>query len=248
MTPHCFRFCISFLTAIAFLVLPGDPAISQETPPSPVVDDPASSVNVEPTRLEPLPLRLPKPAFKGTPKHVPPNSNLEKPRKGKRPPHFAPKGTANISAGKKVICSDDDPIIGEAALITDGDKEASEGSYVELGPGLQYAQIDLDGRYAIHAVVVWHYHGSARVYHDVIVQVSDDKNFTTGVTTLYNNDHDTSSGLGLGRDKEYWDTYEGRLIDAKGVVGRYVRLYSNGSTSDDQNHYTEVEVFGLPVK
>ena len=97
-------------------------------------------------------------------------------------------------------------------------------------------------------MVVWHYHGSARVYHDVIVQVSDDKDFIAGVTTLYNNDHDNSSGLGLGKDKEYWDTYEGRLIDAKGVVGRYVRLYSNGSTSDDQNHYTEVEVFGLPVK
>ena len=102
--------------------------------------------------------------------------------------------------------------------------------------------------FAIHAVVVWHYHGSARVYHDVIVQVSDDRDFISGVTTLYNNDHDNSSGLGLGRDKEYWDTYEGRLIDAKGVVGRYVRLYSNGSTADDQNHYTEVEVFGLPVK
>ncbi|MCH7702135.1 MAG: hypothetical protein IID37_10650 [Planctomycetes bacterium] len=193
-------------------------------------------------------MQLPKPAFKGTPKHIPPNSNLEKPRKGRRPPLLTPKGTANISAGKKVRCSDDDPIIGEAELITDGDKEASEGSYVELGPGLQYAQIDLERGFAIHAVVVWHYHGSARVYHDVIVQVSDDRDFISGVTTLYNNDHDNSSGLGLGRDKEYWDTYEGRLIDAKGVVGRYVRLYSNGSTSDDQNHYTEVEVFGLPVK
>ncbi len=248
MNPRTVRFCISFLTATVCLALAVSPAWSQNAPPSQPVDATDSSADKVATPLEPIPLRLPKPAFKGTPKHVPPNSNLEKPRKGRRPALLAPKGTANISAGKKVSSSDDDPIIGEAALITDGDKEAGEGSYVEFGPGVQYVQIDLDQGFAVHAVLVWHYHGSARVYHDVIVQVSDDKDFITGVTTLYNNDHDNSSGLGLGRDKEYWDTYEGRLIDAKGVVGRYVRLYSNGSTSDDQNHYTEVEVFGLPVK
>ena len=248
MNPRSIQFCTSFLTATVWLTLAGTPARSQESSPSRAVDEPASSTDQAAAPLEPLPLRLPKPAFKGTPKHIPPNSNLEKPRKGRRPPLLAPKGTANIAAAKKVTCSDDDPIIGEAELITDGDKEASEGSYVEFGPGVQYVQIDLDRDFAIHAVVVWHYHGSARVYHDVIVQVSEDKDFIAGVTTLYNNDHDNSSGLGVGRDKEYWDTYEGRLIDAKGVVGRYVRLYSNGSTSDDQNHYTEVEVFGLPVK
>jgi len=27
-----------------------------------------------------------------------------------------------------------------------------------------------------------------------------------------------------------------------------VRLYSNGNHIDDQNHYTEVEVWGLPVR
>ncbi|MCA9245144.1 MAG: hypothetical protein KDA32_14390, partial [Phycisphaerales bacterium] len=68
------------------------------------------------------------------------------------------------------------------------------------------------------------------------------------VTTVYNNDHDNSSGMGVGTDKEYWETFEGRLIDGKGAKGRYVRLYSNGSTEDDQNHYTEVEVFATPAK
>jgi hypothetical protein len=29
------------------------------------------------------------------------------------------------------------------------------------------------------------------------------------------------------------------------VTGRYVRCYSKGSTADDQNHYTEVEVYGI---
>ena len=38
---------------------------------------------------------------------------------------------------------------------------------------------------------------------------------------------------------------EGRLFDLKGVKARYVRLYSNGNTTNDLNHYVEVEVYGL---
>jgi len=40
----------------------------------------------------------------------------------------------------------------------------------------------------------------------------------------------------------------GRIFDGKGTVGRYVRLYSNGNTSDELNHYCEVEVHGTLVK
>ena len=39
-----------------------------------------------------------------------------------------------------------------------------------------------------------------------------------------------------------------KSVDAKGAVARYVRLYSKGSTADEQNHYVEVEVYGLPAK
>jgi hypothetical protein len=225
-------------------------AQSQDKPTKPAQVKPAKvdKQKVE-GKLAPLELKLPKPAFKGTPKHVPPGVvNLEKPRKGPRPPFLAPKGAKNVARGMKVTSSDTEPIIGEVEVVTDGDKEATEGSYVELGPGLQWVQIDLRKEYKIYALLVWHYHGDARVYHDVVVQVADDADFITNVRTIFNNDHDNSSGLGLGSDKEYWDTYEGRLMDAKGVVARYVRLYSKGSTADDQNHYTEVEVFGLPAK
>ena len=195
-----------------------------------------------------LKIKLPKPAFKGTPKHVPPGTNLEKPRKGPRKPFMVSKGTKLLSFKLPATSSDDEPIIGEVEFITDGDKEANEGSYVELGPGVQWVQIDLKQQHAIQAVVVWHYHSNARVYHDVVVQAADDADFITNVRTIYNNDHDNSAGLGLGRSKEYWETYEGRLLDAKGVKARYVRLYSNGSTEDDQNHYTEVDVYGTPAK
>jgi hypothetical protein len=46
----------------------------------------------------------------------------------------------------------------------------------------------------------------------------------------------------------YVETSEGRLIDAKGAIARYVRLYSNGNNADEMNHLIEVEVFGRPVK
>jgi len=196
----------------------------------------------------PLDLKLPKPAFKGTPTNAPPNTNLEENRKGPRPPLMVPPGVVNVAAGKPVTSSDPEPIIGSLKLVTDGDKEAREGGYVELGPGRQWVQIDLKGRYRIYAIALWHYHGNARVYHDVVVQVADDPDFLENVITIFNNDHDNSSGLGLGRDKEFWETYEGKLIDAAGVPARYVRLYSKGNTADDQNHYTEVEVYGLPAK
>ncbi len=104
-------------------------------------------------------------------------------------------------------------------MITDGEKEGGDGYFVELGPGKQWVQIDLGARYALHAILAWHYHSQARVYRDVIVQVSDDRDFLKGVTTIFNNDHDNSSGLGIGKDKEFIEVAEGKLFDPKGVAG-----------------------------
>jgi len=80
------------------------------------------------------------------------------------------------------------------------------------------------------------------------VQVADDPDFITNVRTLFNNDIDNSAGIGVGEEMHYTETNEGRLIDAKGLKARYVRLYSNGNTSNDLNHYIEVEVYGKPVE
>ena len=95
--------------------------------------------------------------------------------------------------------------------------------------------------------MLWHFHKQARVYFDAVVQVADDPDFITNVTTLFNNDHDNSVGLGVGSDMHYVETSEGKLIDAKGTRARYVRLYSNGNSSNELNHYIEVEVFGKPA-
>ncbi|MDP6116333.1 MAG: hypothetical protein QF437_31260 [Planctomycetota bacterium] len=198
--------------------------------------------------LVPIQIKLPKPAFVGTPKNIPPGTTVEKPTGKPRPPFKAPKGTKLISDGKKVSMSDNEPIVGEAPYVTDKNKEATEGSWLELGPGTQYVQIDLGAVHKIHAIVIWHYHGDPRVYKDVIVQLGQDKDFILDVNTVFNNDHDNSSGMGIGKDREYFEVNEGKLIDVKGANGRFVRLYSNGSTSDDMNHYTEVSVYGMPAK
>ena len=193
-----------------------------------------------------LQIKLPRPMFTGTPKHIK-TANLEPPRtEQKRPAFLVPPGTVNLAAGKEVSGSDEEPVIGELEQITDGDKEGVEGSYVELGPGKQHVQIDLGKPATLSVIVLWHFHSQARVYHDVIIQTADDEDFITNVKTVYNNDHDNSAGLGVGKDFEYIETYEGRLIPVAGASGRYVRFYSNGNTSDEMNHYTEIEVYGVP--
>jgi hypothetical protein len=194
----------------------------------------------------PLKTDLPKPLFVGTPVPVK-VPNLEPPRQGKRPDFLVPAGTTNLAKGKKVTSSDSDPIIGSLDLVTDGDKDGNEGSWVELAPNKQWVQIDLGQSSPIYAILVWHFHSQARVYHDVAVQVSDDPAFLKDVTTIYNNDSGNELGLGAGKDYAYVETNEGRLMDAKGVKARYVRLYSNGNTSNKLNHYVEVEVFGKPA-
>jgi len=197
--------------------------------------------------MKPIEIKLPKPMFVGTPQNlkVP---NLEKPLGKARPPFLAPAGTKNVALEKAVASTDEEPIIGEIDMITDDDKEAADGSYVELGPFLQHVTIDLEARHNIYAIIVWHFHKQPRIYFDVIVQVSDDPNFVKGVKTIFNNDIDNSAGLGVGKDMHYVETAEGKLIDAKGVQGRYVRLYSNGNNNNDLNHYIETAVYGTPAK
>jgi hypothetical protein len=191
----------------------------------------------------PLVLELPQPRFIGTPVNLK-TPNLEKPRSGKRPPLLVPAGVTNIALKKPVTASDTAPTLGELAQVTDGDKDGMEGSYVEIGPGKQHFQVDLGAPHEIFAIVVWHYHGQARVYRDVVIRVADDAASTRNVRILFNNDHDNSSGFGVGEDKEYIDSHEGLLIDAKGVAARFVRCCSNGNTESELNHCTEVEVYG----
>jgi len=182
--------------------------------------------------------------LEGTPKPADVPNLVQAPDKA--PEFRVPKGTVLLSAKKKVTSSDANPIIGTLDLITDGDKQAGEGYFVELQSGLQWVQIDLEKSAPLYAIWVWHFHSQRRAYHDVVIQISDDPEFKTGVTTVYNNDYDNSSKFGVGTDRPYMESRFGMVADAKGTKGRYVRLYSNGNTSNEMNHYIEVEVYGKP--
>ncbi len=158
-----------------------------------------------------------------------------------------PEGATNLAAGKPVTSSDDFPIIGDLSYITDGNKRAGEGYYVELMPGPQWVQIDLEEEAEIFGIWVWHYHRQERAYRSVVVQISNDENFESGVTTVFNNDYENALGFGRGRERPYLESRFGKPIRVDGVRGRFVRLHSNGNTANEMNHYIEVQVYGLPA-
>lgn len=199
-----------------------------------------------PAGKAPLAIELPEPFFGGTPLDYW-SPNLEPEDYRDRKPFLAPEGTTIVSKGKPVTSSCKSPFVGDLKQLDDGDKNYAKTSLIELGSGVQWVQIDLEKEYEIYAILVWHFHEGKRVYFDIAAQVSNDKDFKEGVTTIFNNDSDNSAGLGVGKDKEYIEDNKGRLIDVNGVKARYVRLYSNGNTANEMNHYVEVEVWGKPA-
>lgn len=173
--------------------------------------------------------------------------NLEPEDYRDRPPLMAPEGTALVSRGKPVTSSCKELLLGDLKMITDGDKGYERNSLVEMSAGLQWVQIDLEAEHDIFGICVWHFHKEKQVYFNIIVRVSNDPDFKEG-KTLFNNDTDNSTGLGIGEDVLYIENYKGRLFEIpEGIRGRYIRLYSNGNTANDLNHYVEIEVFGKPV-
>ena len=204
--------------------------------------------NLTQTGLVPLVLDLPEPVFRGIPKDLQLGPNVEPLPDEPRAPLMVPPGLRNIAPGSRITCSDRNVPRDTLAKLTDGDKEASDRSIILLRKGTQWVQMDLGSPQEIFAIAIWHAHNMAKVYHDVIVQVADDPDFTENARTVFNNDSDNSSGLGVGANREYVETYEGKLINAKGVKARFIRFYSKGSTESALNEYTEIEVYGRRAK
>ena len=161
---------------------------------------------------------------------------------------MVPPGLKNTAKGAKLTSSDKNATSSVLEKITDGDKEASDQSIIFLRKGSQWVQMDLGASQEIFAIALWHAHNTAKVYHSVIVQLSDDPDFLKDVRTIFNNDQENKAGLGVGTDREYFETFEGRLINAKGAKARYIRFYSKGSTESALNEYTEIEVYGRPAQ
>ena len=234
------------------------PAVVSTPPPAPVPAPPAPAPVVAPApAATPAPAaapaaitgpaitikpEMPKPLFVGTPlpkENPPPNLDTS------TVPTLevkVPEGVTLLSKGKTVTSNDSAPI-GDLTLATDGDKQGDDGYFVDLMPGKAWIQIDLGEPKEIWLLWVWHFHKQNVMFKDVIAQISDDPEFKTS-TTVFNNDFDNSAGLGVGPDKSYIETNNGRPIPVNGVKGRYVRFSSNGRDLDDTNQYIEVEVYG----
>ncbi|MGG3926983.1 hypothetical protein ABET51_13380 [Metabacillus fastidiosus] len=149
----------------------------------------------------------------------------------------------NIALGKVPTSGS---FIQNSGRITDGQTNDT-AQYTGLDKGLQWMQLDLGGIYNIDRVRLWHYFGDHRIYKDVIVQLSNNADFSSGVTTVFNNDSDNSAGFGIGSDLEYRETVDGKEIIFDPVKARYVRFWSNGSLQNVWNHYVEAEIFGVPA-
>ena len=198
----------------------------------------------------PIKFVLPAPHITGTPKEIK-SDNLEPdrgPGKLRAPIMVEPEYTKKLTNEDTKVTTSEEPVTGDNEYVVDGDKTADMTSMLQLPGGLQWVQLDLGAEHTISAICVWHDQGDERVYRDVIMQISNDPKFAdkAKVTTVFNNDHDETSKLGLGKgpDKEYRERNDGRPVDAKLTKGRYVRVYSAGSTSEPVNNYIEIEVFG----
>jgi len=221
----------------------GDPTVKTPTVKTPVTKTGRAKTVV-------LGIKIPKAMFKGTPVPMSEENIAAGRKKGeKRPEIKVPVGTVNLALNKKVTSNESLPVVGDLEMVTDGDKSGEDGHNVDIGFGKKWVAIDLGEKANISGISVWHYHGQARAYRDVIVEVADDEDFLTNAKTVFNSDHNNSYGMGMGTQMGYVETNEGRYIYCpKGTTGRFVRLHSFGNTSNDQNHYIEVEVYGQPIK
>ncbi|WP_164821428.1 fibronectin type III domain-containing protein [Paenibacillus koleovorans] len=131
------------------------------------------------------------------------------------------------------------------SLVTDGNRSAAEYALISTSAGAKYVQLNLGESHSITKVnIVNDYNPDApRAGKDIVIQLSNDSTFGSGVTTIYNNDADNSSGLGAGSDSEYVEPSSGdgmTVTLGTPVNAQYVRYWANGHTRTLNNAYNAV--------
>ena len=116
-------------------------------------------------------------------------------------------------------------------------------NFADVGTGAQSVTVDLGANYMIDGLRVWRYYADARRYNDVIYEVSKTADFANS-TKVFNSNSSGSLGRGTGSDNTFSESSYGHPVYFAAVEGRYVRLWSNGSSANTGNHYVEVQVFG----
>lgn len=167
----------------------------------------------------------------------------------RRPPFMVTPGLKNLAFGKPVSSSMlYGPVTGELDQIVDNVKKSDDFDFIEFGSGPQWVQIDLEKIERIYAIVVWHFYKNSIIYNDVIVQISDEPEFKDAVT-VFNNDHDNSSGLGSGKNSAYFARWWGEIVDLRGeeyngVETRFIRVFTAGGAGGEETRFIEVAVYG----
>src|SRR5215203_2148950 len=82
--------------------------------------------------MVPLVLKLPPPAFKGTPKDLQLSSYVEPLSDKPRAPMMVPSGLKNLAKGSKLTSSDKNAKTSDLEKLIDQDKEASDQSIIFL--------------------------------------------------------------------------------------------------------------------
>ena len=168
----------------------------------------------------------------------------------RRADFMVPKGLRNLAQGRPVTSSmTEEPIIGELSQLTDGIRRSGEFDFVEFDADPQWAQVDLGATHTLHGIVIWHYYKNPVIYNDVIVQIADDLEFSSNVRTVFNNDHDNSSGLGQGSDTAFFARWWGEIVDLRGPAkegtpARCIRVWTNGACGGEPTRLVEIQAFG----
>jgi prepilin-type N-terminal cleavage/methylation domain-containing protein len=114
------------------------------------------------------------------------------------------------------------------ALITNGITTSTP--YHDAGTGLQSITVDLGSLQNVSAVKVWHYYADGRSYNATKTEVSTDN---TNWSTVFDS---AASGT-------YAETSTGKTFTFSTRQVRYIRDWSNGSTSNASNHWVEIQAY-----
>jgi hypothetical protein len=187
----------------------------------------------------------PPPVFISSPLPIMEGPNLE-PVPPSQSTFEAPPGLKNLALAAHITASL--PLPSEELRKVADNAKGSDPSFdlLSLGRGPQSLTLDLGQQATLHTLVLWHRFDYLVSYRDVIVEASTTADFSHPIP-LYNNDHDDTLGKGKGPDRAYVETNFGRVIPLHSHPARWLRVWSNGSQLSGENHYAEIQVWGLPA-
>jgi len=133
---------------------------------------------------------------------------------------------SNLALNKSLDSNNDISFQNSSSSPVNGNVDTN--NYTSYGSGEAWLSVDLGAIYNINQIHVWFYWSDGRTYHDKRVQYSVD-----GIEWVSVYD-DTV-------DPVYAETADGKEFVFTKDAARYVRVVTNGSTSNGGNHVIEIE-------